>query len=653
MKAKIARVILWPKRKDAEPSYRAVEFKRMRGVEVVTGGSQRGKSALIYIVDYCLGSEQCRIPIGRIRETVEWFGVELAFEGKHRLLLCRRNPGDQASTDEMRIAEGRRIEIESVPVDVIGRREVINRLNARAGLPELPVGPESEGRPSFRDMIALNFQPQHIIANPTTLFYVTDFSKAQKLEHLFPLILGAETPETVETRNRLHALQKDREDALQKLNQALDAARMWTPQLRAYFLNFQQLGFIDPAQEWRDSWTAETYVSHLQGIPAKIASQPPPPLPQGAARSLSRQIASLRRREEELDAELNDIQRRVSRVERFKALTDNYRDALNTQQHRLQPVSWFSQHLSENPKCPLCGNENEKAKEQVANLVAATHQVEQSLQDVSRTPAVVSDELVDLEAEQRARESELNDTRRLLEELENRDEEIQQQKRTTAALNRAAGELDAILKTLAQVEDSGRLRTRLQTFEDKIAELQATLDEPAIQRRQRESLDRISKRIAHYAEIIGVEHTHRRPRLDPRRLTIRFAGEGGREDALWEIGSAANWMGYHVAALLALHEHMRSQPNSPVAQFVVFDQPSQPYFPEKGWRTRRQSEDLQRVSSVFKALSDFATANEDRVQVIVIEHAGSAAWQGFANVKVVEEWRGEDEGKALIPSSWV
>lgn len=109
----------------------------MKGIEVVTGGSQRGKSALIPIIDYCLGSEHCRIPIGRIRDAVAWFGVELYFTGKYRLLLCRRNPEDQDSTDEMRIAEGKIIKVDTLPTSTISRREVINLLNARAGLPDI------------------------------------------------------------------------------------------------------------------------------------------------------------------------------------------------------------------------------------------------------------------------------------------------------------------------------------------------------------------------------------------------------------------------------------------------------------------------------------------------------------------------------------
>ncbi len=74
MKAKISKIILWPKRPGKKP--RVIKFV-MKGVEVITGQSQTGKSSLISIIDYCLGSEKCTIPVGEIRDAVEWFGLIL------------------------------------------------------------------------------------------------------------------------------------------------------------------------------------------------------------------------------------------------------------------------------------------------------------------------------------------------------------------------------------------------------------------------------------------------------------------------------------------------------------------------------------------------------------------------------------------------
>src|SRR5580658_5058325 len=101
MKAKISKIILWPKRVGEPP--RIIPFK-MAGVEVITGQSQTGKSSLISIVDYCLGGDKCTIPVGEIRDAVEWFGIVLRLP-KSEMLVARRNPGLQSATNEMYLEE--------------------------------------------------------------------------------------------------------------------------------------------------------------------------------------------------------------------------------------------------------------------------------------------------------------------------------------------------------------------------------------------------------------------------------------------------------------------------------------------------------------------------------------------------------------------
>ena len=48
------------------------------------------------------------------------------------------------------------------------------------------------------------------------------------------------------------------------------------------------------------------------------------------------------------------------------------------------------------------------------------------------------------------------------------------------------------------------------------------------------------------------------------------------------IARFANTGGYHIATLLALHEHFLNVSHNPGPQFLIVDQPSQAFFPE-GW----------------------------------------------------------------------
>ena len=475
---------------------------------------------------------------------------------------------------------------------------------------------------------------------------LADFYKSQRVEEILPLIVGAENIKTLEIRHKIHLKRDQLEVEDLKLTKTLEASRMWLPRLRAYYLQFQEVGYIPQVLELDDTWTAQKLAELLRPIPDKVSTTVTP-LPEGSGRVLARKIAALRRQAEDLAREIESLQRRMIRVESFQQLAGQYQSALSMQKDRLAPTGWLADHLRGLKACPFCDAENKKAQDQLAKLQAATQKTTQSLTDVDRAPSVVSEELLELEREQGVRQKELNGINELLERLTASNDEAQAQKRTSDARLEAAGELRAIIQTIDQVDDTGKLQTDVQKIKKEISELEARIDEKTIRATAKKKYDEISELIAHYAEIIGVEHSDRNPRLDPDRLTVKFKGSNGRDDYLWQIGSAANWMGYHVAALLAIHEVIRKlDPPSPVPQFIIFDQPSQPYFPEKGLK----SEDLNRVRRVFEALSAFCVSTQDGVQVIVIEHAGEGAWKNIKHVTKKHEWR--DDGVALIPQTW-
>ena len=75
-------------------------------LNIVTGASSTGKSALITIVDYCLGSKDCEVPAGVISDTVSWFGVQLALDGGGHVFVARRNPTPARTSDDVFVQVG-------------------------------------------------------------------------------------------------------------------------------------------------------------------------------------------------------------------------------------------------------------------------------------------------------------------------------------------------------------------------------------------------------------------------------------------------------------------------------------------------------------------------------------------------------------------
>ena len=63
-------------------------------MNIITGSSKSGKSALVPIVDYCLGAGTCAVAHGAIRSTVTWYGLRLAVGAKQVFMAYRRSESE-------------------------------------------------------------------------------------------------------------------------------------------------------------------------------------------------------------------------------------------------------------------------------------------------------------------------------------------------------------------------------------------------------------------------------------------------------------------------------------------------------------------------------------------------------------------------------
>ena len=147
-------------------------------VNVITGASKTGKSALIDIVDYCFGSDKCRVPEGPIRRAVSWFGIRLQL-AQGQVFAARRCPdaGKQSSEDCF-VEAGGHVEIP----DYSALRQTTNTqglttlLSGWSGIADnLHDPPPGQTRlpltATVRHALALCFQPQDEIIRRQQLFH--------------------------------------------------------------------------------------------------------------------------------------------------------------------------------------------------------------------------------------------------------------------------------------------------------------------------------------------------------------------------------------------------------------------------------------------------------------------------------------------------
>ena len=84
---------------------RDVEF-RTGALNILTGKSKTGKSAILDIAEYCLGRDTVTIPTGVISDNASWYYLLVQFASR-RVLICRPNP-ESASTSRAVVRTGGR-----------------------------------------------------------------------------------------------------------------------------------------------------------------------------------------------------------------------------------------------------------------------------------------------------------------------------------------------------------------------------------------------------------------------------------------------------------------------------------------------------------------------------------------------------------------
>jgi hypothetical protein len=126
MRLAILKVILWPK--DTSHVPRIIPFEPGR-INIISGENGSGKSTITWIIDYCLGSEKCSIPVGLIRDVTGWFGLHLGLANTE-MIVARRNPGDQQATTDVYWTEG--LELSVPPIIVAKNARVEGSERARS-----------------------------------------------------------------------------------------------------------------------------------------------------------------------------------------------------------------------------------------------------------------------------------------------------------------------------------------------------------------------------------------------------------------------------------------------------------------------------------------------------------------------------------------
>jgi len=107
--------------------HRVVPFEPGR-VNIISGDSRTGKSAILGIIDYCFGAKEIDVPEGKVRRNVAWFALLLQTPRGQAFVARQLPKGDGKSNEAVYVQTDTEIDIP--PASVL--RQTTNREGLRS-----------------------------------------------------------------------------------------------------------------------------------------------------------------------------------------------------------------------------------------------------------------------------------------------------------------------------------------------------------------------------------------------------------------------------------------------------------------------------------------------------------------------------------------
>jgi len=623
---------------------------RPNEMNIITGDSKTGKSALISIVDYCLGSSSCNVPEGVIRRSVKWYGVRLS-DGSSQHFVGRRSPesGGTTTSDAYYIV-GKQISIPpandiSVTTNI---DSVVERLTSVVGIGlNLHEPPEGQTRDplaaNLRHALAFVFQPQIEISQPRFLFHNQSNNWiAQSMKDTLPYFLGAVDKDFVSKKKRLNDLRRRLREQERLLTRIQTMAGEGLSGAAPLLAEARDMGLLPPdATPTSPEDTVALLRSALAVSPEDQLNRYEESIDQAELDRLSNERTILRDRHSRQQNELNAMRSLLDDESGFST-------EAKEQVSRLSSIGVF--RAAEDGCCPLC-------EQPTPEHVPSVRQVRGELQRAAEQLGAVARSTPGLEALIVEQESDVAETRGLLREnraareaLRRSDDRLVGLRDEAARRAHVLGRISLFSESLPQLDESSDLRQEIAEIQREIERIEGELSDEGLQERLDSILSIVGNRLTEWAGRLEHEFGGNPFRLDVRRLQVVADIETG-PIPMSRMGSAANALCCHIIAHLALHVWFVRNAR-PVPRFLFLDQLSQAYFPADrelvGLKGNINDKDRRAVIGILQLIRDVVDELRPGFQVIVTEHADVI--ENWYQAAIVERWR---DDKALIPVTWL
>ena len=645
---------------DKQGKIHGVELKQ--GMNLITGRSSTGKSALIEIFDYCMGSSEDTIPHGVIKENASifflWININsidyiIARDVNGRDFYLVDNPVvdniwslDTTIFDEHDLSrEDYKIQLGILfGIDAQNTAETAEQLNDKR---------KGAGRPSVRNMMSFVLQHQNLVANKQAIFYRFDQKeKRDETTNQFKVFAGFVDANYYALSVEASILQ----DKIDKLRRKLDNAQEVIHETYNKLLDDISIYSDITGNQILEDLTEELFMENpvhykeemdnLDFYEIKINTDNQPQLDK---------YRRLETDENKLMAELRETQIHLEEVISSIEYIETYKTAL---EHTSRPKDLTINYSV----CPFCHQHTPYTTNEANGLALAINNLNDELKGIPSIVRPLHEERLQLKEKIEDLKIRLKDIGRskddlmeIIEELR-RNYSLQKQayktiykisSRIEIATNEAIKELYSSIETLHE-----QLKNKLNILKSYDLNQKTILAERTI----RQSMEK-------YRKVIKFESSLDEYSLifDINKFELYFKkgmDDAGEKKYLRAIGSGANWLNAHLCLFLALADFFYTQPKSTIPSLLFFDQPSQVYFPSQKdtgntFKPEENSigkvdEDLIAVNNIFTLLYTFCNEHGNGIQIVVTDHADDLVIEGLDNFEDIVRARWRKEGDGLI-----
>jgi hypothetical protein len=625
-------------------------------VNIITGASGTGKSAIIQTIDYCFGSSSCEIPVF-IADRVSAVAIKMVNGATQAVIGRRVRAGLTKTSHQMTFDYGRLCELPERSEDLKGdanRDDVRSNMErlfgiSDANLQSVDSKDGDSSRISLRQATAFMFASKGVIDSDRVLLHGLDVAKsASHIIASLPYFLGAIDASTLQAQFRIRGLQRGIEteekrrlqhqkddDNFDSVSSALlfeaRACGMTVPET-AFLSKESKLDALQLLAEWK----VDKPLTQTEGEPTPLE------LIFKEKQQVANRLMALRR-------ELRD-------ATEASRLTGEVEAGVDRQRKKLQAIEFFGDSLHSTDKCPVCSSlTNEPSARQKA--------IRQAFEVLTRERQVVKRNRPVLDAFKVKLSESISQTTQEMQSLDTRARELiaadnmaRMREENSHKASKVSGRIGFFLEHLVKLEPFDS--TRLDRYKKEIEELEAEFGADATEDRLRAAESLVSDNATEIFQMLPVVEPFEKTRIvfnAKKPAVTLFDASVRRSYKLTDLGSDQNYLSLHVALLFGLHRFFAAN-SSPVPGVLIFDQVSRPYFPEQKENDGSEEAELSVEASDTASLLNYfdfmfkEIQREEGLQVIVLEHAYFTDDERY-KAAVRYRWR-KDGKERLIPPEW-